>query len=198
MEMNGEYVIAAPRERVWAALNDAEVLRRSIDGCESLEQISDTSFTAKVVARIGPVKAPFGGKVTLSDIDPPNGYTISGEGGGGVGMAKGGASVTLIDEGGATRLRYTVTAEVSGKLAQIGSRLIDGAARKMADDFFSRFAAIVVEGTPAASATASAGPMALAHGRYRVEIDLRWAAVVAVLMALSGWAGFILGHGAHP
>jgi carbon monoxide dehydrogenase subunit G len=195
MEMTGEYMIAAPRERVWAALNDPEVLRRSIDGCESLEKTSDTSFAAKVVARVGPVKAAFGGKVTLSDIDPPNGYTISGEGsGGGVGMAKGGASVSLTDEGGATRLRYIVKAEVSGKLAQIGSRLIDGAARKMADDFFSRFAAIVVEGTPGA---ASAIKMA-SRSRYHVEIDLRWAAVVAVLMAASAWAGFILGHGAHP
>ncbi len=194
MEMNGEYRIAARRERVWAALNDAEVLRRSIDGCESLEKISDTSFAARVVARIGPVKAAFGGKVTLSDIDPPNGYTISGEGsGGGVGMAKGGARVTLTDEGGATRLRYTVAAEVSGKLAQIGSRLIDGAARKMADDFFRRFAAIVAEGTPA-----SAVQKAAARRRYLVKVDLRWAAVVAVLMALSGWAGFVLGHGAHP
>ena len=97
MEMTGEYVIAAPRGRVWAALNDAEVLRRSIDGCESLEKTSDTSFVARVVARIGPVKAAFGGKITLGDIDPPKGYTISGEGsGGGVGLAKGGARVTLM------------------------------------------------------------------------------------------------------
>jgi len=198
MEMNGEYMIAAPRGRVWAALNDAEVLRRSIDGCESLEKTSDTSFAAKVVARIGPVKAAFGGKVTLSDIDPPNGYTISGEGsGGGVGMARGGAKVTLIDEGGATRLCYAVNAEVSGKLAQIGSRLIDGAARKLADDFFSRFAAIVVEEAPASAGAASALQTA-ARSRYIVKVDLRWAAVVAVLMALSGWAGFVLGHGAHP
>jgi hypothetical protein len=196
MEMSGEYVIAAPRERVWAALNDPEVLRRSIDGCEALEKISDTSFAARVVARIGPVKAPFGGKVTLGDIDPPNGYTIRGEGGGGVGMAKGSASVTLIDQGGATRLRYAVAAEVSGKLAQIGSRLIDGAARKMADDFFGRFAAIAAEGT-AVPAEAPGGRKA--RGGYAVEIDLRWAAVAAALLvAASGWAGYILGHGAHP
>ena len=191
MEMTGDYVIAAPRARVWAALNDPEVLRRSIDGCESLEKTSDTSFAAKVVAGIGPVKAGFGGKITLSDIDPPRGYTISGEGsGGGVGMARGGARVTLTDEGGSTRLRYTVTAEVSGKLAQIGSRLIDGAARKMADDFFSRFAAIVGEGAPAGVAP---------RRRFHVEVDLRWAIVlVAALMALSAWIGVILGHGANP
>ena len=194
MEMSGEQVIAAPRERVWAALNDPELLRRSIEGCESLEKTSDTSFTAKVVARIGPVKAAFGGRIALSDLDPPNGYTISGEGsGGGVGMAKGSARVTLIDQGGSTRLRYAVAADVSGKLAQIGSRLIDGAARKMADDFFGRFAAIAAEGT------AAAGPAPRPKDWYAVEIDLRWAAAVAVLIvAASGWVGFVLGHGAHP
>jgi carbon monoxide dehydrogenase subunit G len=191
MQMSGEQLIAAPRERVWAALNDPEVLRRSIDGCESLDKLSDTSFSARVVARIGPVKAPFAGKVTLSDIDPPGSYTISGEGGGGgIGMARGSASVTLIDQGGATRLSYAVTAEVSGKLAQIGSRLIDGAARKMADDFFGRFAAIAVEGTDGAPSAGQNNPP--------FHIDLRWAAVVAGLMALSGWIGFVLGQGAHP
>jgi len=190
--MSGEYVISAPRERVWAALNDPEVLRRSIEGCESLDKISDTSFAARVVARIGPVKAPFGGRIALSDLDPPNSYTISGEGsGGGVGVAKGSARVTLVDQGGVTRLSYTVAADVSGKLAQIGSRLIDGAARKMADDFFGRFAALAEEGTSGA-ATASA------VRKSRVEIDMRWAAVVAVLMAASGWIGFILGQHAHP
>jgi carbon monoxide dehydrogenase subunit G len=189
--MSGEHVIAAPRERVWAALNDPEVLRRSIDGCESLDRLSDTSFAAKVTARIGPVKAPFGGKITLSEIDAPKSYTISGEGSGGVGMAKGSARVILVDQGGVTRLSYTVAADVSGKLAQIGSRLIDGAARKMADDFFGRFAAIAAEGT-AAPATASAS-----SGK-RLAIDLRWATVVALLMAISGWIGFILGQHAHP
>jgi hypothetical protein len=189
--MSGEYVIAAPRERVWAALNDPDVLRRSIDGCESLDRISDTSFAARVVARIGPVKAAFGGQVTLSDLDPPGSYTISGEGsGGGIGMAKGSARVKLVDQGGVTRLSYTVAADVSGKLAQIGSRLIDGAARKMADDFFGRFAAIAVEGTTAAPSAGQRKPA--------FHLDLRWAAVVAGLMALSGWIGFILGQGAHP
>jgi carbon monoxide dehydrogenase subunit G len=177
---------------VWAALNDPAVLRRSIDGCESLDRLSDTSFAARVVARIGPVKAPFGGRITLSDIDAPSSYTISGEGsGGGVGMAKGSAKVTLVDQGGVTRLSYTVAADVSGKLAQIGSRLIDGAARKMADDFFGRFAVIAAEGSGAAVAS-SATP------RKRFEIDVRWAAVVALLMAASGWIGFILGQHAHP
>ena len=132
MKMVGEHVIAAPRDRVWAALNDPDLLRRSLDGCEALDKTSDTTFTAKVVARIGPVKAAFSGKVTLSDVDPPNGYSINGDGTGGVGFAKGGAQVSLLAEGGSTRLRYSVTAEVGGKLAQIGSRLVDGAARKTA------------------------------------------------------------------
>ena len=194
MEMSGEYVIAAPRERVWAALNDPEVLRRSIEGCEALDRLSDTSFAAKVVARIGPVKAAFGGKVTLGDLDPPSSYTISGEGsGGGIGMARGSARVTLIDQGGATRLSYAVAAEVSGKLAQIGSRLVDSAARKMADDFFGRFAAIAAEG--AAPVGAIGAP---SRRKARLGIDPRWAAVVAALMAASGWVGFILGQHAHP
>jgi carbon monoxide dehydrogenase subunit G len=189
MRMSGEQLIAAPRERVWAALNDPDVLRRSIDGCESLDKLSDTSFAAKVVARLGPVKAPFAGKVTLSDIEAPSRYTITGEGGGGgIGMARGSASVTLTDQGGSTRLSYTVAAEVSGKLAQIGSRLIDGAARKMADDFFTRFAALAADGTGAAPVPAT--PRGL-------HIDPRWVAVVAALMALSGWIGFIVGHGAR-
>jgi carbon monoxide dehydrogenase subunit G len=145
MDMTGEYRIAAPRDRVWAALNDVEILRRAMPGCESIEKLSDTQMTAKVTAKVGPVKASFGGKVTLSDIDPPNGYTITGEGSGGAaGFAKGGAEVRLVEEAGETVLRYTVKANVGGKLAQIGSRLIDATARKMADEFFGTFAALVV------------------------------------------------------
>ena len=159
MDMTGEYRIAAPRAKVWAALNDAEILKQSIPGCDEIDKTSDTSFTAKVTAKVGPVKATFGGKVTLSDIDPPNGYTISGEGSGGVaGFAKGGAKVALADDGAGTLLTYTVDAQVGGKLAQIGSRLIDGTARKMAEDFFGRFAALVAEGEAApAEAAATLG-----------------------------------------
>ena len=155
MDMTGEYRIAAPRAKVWAALNDADILRQAIPGCDEIEKTSDTSFSAKVTAKVGPVKASFGGKVTLSDMDPPNGYTISGEGSGGVaGFAKGGAKVALADDGAGTLLSYSVEAQVGGKLAQIGSRLIDGTARKMAEDFFSRFAALVAEGEPAAAIAA--------------------------------------------
>ena len=144
MDMSGEYRITAPRDKVWQALNDPAILKRCIPGCESLEKVSDTEMNGKVTAKVGPVTARFSGKVTLSDLDPPNSYKISGEGTGGpAGFAKGGAAVALREDGGATVLSYKVDANVGGKLAQIGSRLIDGTARKMADDFFSRFAAIV-------------------------------------------------------
>jgi carbon monoxide dehydrogenase subunit G len=143
MEMHGERRIPAPREAVWARLNDAETLKNCIPGCQEIEKTSDTEFAAKVRAKVGPVSANFSGKVTLGDLDPPNGYTISGEGQGGVaGFAKGSAKVSLDEEGGETVLRYGVQAQVGGKLAQIGSRLIDASARKMADDFFTRFVAV--------------------------------------------------------
>ncbi|MBM3548785.1 MAG: carbon monoxide dehydrogenase subunit G [Alphaproteobacteria bacterium] len=154
MEMTGEQRLPAPREVVWAALNDPEILKQSIPGCEEIEKVSDTEMTAKVGAKVGPVSAKFTGQVTLSDLDPPNGYTISGEGKGGVaGFAKGGAKVRLEADGEGTLMRYEVTASVGGKLAQIGARLIDATAKKMADEFFNRFSALVaakVGGAPAA------------------------------------------------
>src|SRR6516162_1688869 len=159
MDMTGEFRIPAPREAVWKALNDPEVLKRSIAGCEELEKTSDTEFTAKVTAKVGPVKARFAGKVTLSDLDPPNGYTIAGEGqGGAAGFAKGGAKVRLEPDGDGTLLKYTVNAAIGGKLAQIGARLIDGAAHKMAQEFFASFAANVAGPAPVA-ATGAAVPV---------------------------------------
>ncbi len=150
MDMTGEYRIPAPRERVWQALNDPAVLKQCIAGCEELEKVSDTELSAKVTTKVGPVSAKFTGKVALSDIDPPNGYTISGEGQGGVaGFARGGASVTLTQDGSDTVLAYRANATVGGKLAQIGSRLIDSTARKMADDFFGKFAALLGEAAAA-------------------------------------------------
>jgi carbon monoxide dehydrogenase subunit G len=141
MEMSGEYRIPAPRETVWLALNDPVILKESIPGCQSLEKTSDTAMTAKVQAKVGPVKATFTGDVTLSNIDPPHGYTISGEGKGGVaGFAKGGADVALEEAGDDTILRYTAKAQVGGKLAQIGARLIDATAKQIADEFFKNFA----------------------------------------------------------
>jgi carbon monoxide dehydrogenase subunit G len=141
MELSGERRLPANKEAVWAALNDPEVLRTAIPGCDSLDKLSETKFEATVTSRIGPVKAKFKGEVTLSDIDAPNSYTISGEGKGATGFAKGGAKVRLEDDGDGTLLLYEVNANVGGKLAQLGSRLIDGVARKLADEFFDAFAA---------------------------------------------------------
>ncbi len=156
MEIKGEYKIAASREKVFAALNDTAVLQACIPGCESLEKTSDTEMKAKVRLRIGPVSASFTGKVTLSDIDPPNGYRISGEGqGGAAGFAKGGAVVALREESGETVLTYNVDAQVGGKIAQVGARLIDGTAKKLADEFFGKFAAMVGGPAPAVAAPAS-------------------------------------------
>ena len=144
MTMNGQVQLPATREVVWAKLNDPEVLKSCIPGSEQLDMISDNEFQAVATVKVGPVKARWKGKVTLSDLDPPNGYKISGEGEGGVaGFAKGGASVALTDKDGGTLLTYNVEAQIGGKLAQLGQRLIAGAAKKMADEFFEKFAQTV-------------------------------------------------------
>jgi len=145
MQMNDSQRIPASKEKVWAALNDPAVLKQCIPGCQSLEMASPTEMTATVVLKVGPVKATFGGKVTLSDLDPPNSYRITGEGAGGVaGFAKGGATVTLASEGSdVTVLHYEVDAQIGGKLAQLGGRLIDSTARKLAGEFFAAFANVV-------------------------------------------------------
>lgn len=166
MEMSGEYRIEASREKVWDGLNDPDILKQAIPGCDEIERLSDTEMTAKVTVKVGPVKASFTGQVTLSDLDPPNSYRISGEGkGGAVGFAKGGANVRLESDGDATILFYEVDATVGGKLAQLGARLIDGTAKKMAGEFFSNFAEAVAgsaetagEAAPAAAAPSAAAP----------------------------------------
>ena len=159
MDMTGEYRITAPRQKVWDALNDPEILKQCIAGCQELEKTSDTEFSARVHTRVGPVSAKFTGKVELSDIDPPNGYRISGEGQGGVaGFAKGGATVKLTEDGDETILNYEANATVGGKLAQIGSRLIDATARKMADEFFGKFAETVGEAAEAETPAAEIAP----------------------------------------
>ncbi len=141
MVMTGEQQLAAPREKVWAMLNDPAVLKACIPGCETLDVIGENEFQAVATNKIGPVKARFKGKVRLTDMNPPNSYRISGEGDGGVaGFAKGGASVSLSDKDGGTLLTYNVEAQIGGKLAQLGQRLVNGAAKKLADDFFVRFA----------------------------------------------------------
>ncbi|QJE72927.1 carbon monoxide dehydrogenase subunit G [Aerophototrophica crusticola] len=153
MDMTGEYRIAAPRDRVWAALNDPEVLRQCIPGCEELTKVSDTEYAAAAKVKVGPVAARFTGRVLITDLDPPAGYTITGEGqGGAAGFGKGGANVNLAEDGpDATILRYVADAQVGGKLAQLGSRLVQGTARKLADDFFARFANLVAPGSVAAT-----------------------------------------------
>ena len=160
MDMTGERRIPAPRSKVWDALNDPEILKASIPGCDSLEMLSDHEMKASASVKIGPIAARFAGRVQLSDIDPPTGYTISGEGQGGVaGFAKGGAQVKLADDGDGTLLSYDVKAQVGGKIAQLGARLIDATAKQMADAFFDRFSQEVAP-TPAPELHAEPRPPA--------------------------------------
>lgn len=144
MTMSGEKILSATRETVWAKLNDPEVLKVCIPGCETLEVTGENEFQAVAVNKIGPVKARFKGKVRLSDLDPPRSYKLSGEGDGGIaGFAKGGVTVELSEREDGTSLKYNVEAQIGGKLAQLGQRLINGAAKKLADEFFVRFAEAV-------------------------------------------------------
>ena len=188
MEMNDSQRIPAAKDKVWAALNDPEVLKACIPGCQSLDVTAPNEMTATVVFKVGPVRATFGGKVTLSDIDPPNSYRISGEGSGGVaGFAKGGASVRLEAEGDdVTILHYAVDAQVGGKIAQLGGRLIDSTAKKLAGEFFETFAEKVSGVAPPEDGGAKPGWFAKITGT---------SAVVA-LLALSG-ANWCCLTGAH-
>jgi len=146
MDISGEFDIPADRQQVWEALNDLDVLAQCIPGCESIERESDTAFVAKMIAKIGPVKARFESHIVLSNLNPPSSYTISGQGKGGpAGFGKGSADVTLAEIDGKTTLHYTATLLVGGKLAQVGSRLVGGAARKIANDFFGKFVEVVAQ-----------------------------------------------------
>ncbi len=175
MEMTGEQIIPAAQAEVWHGLNDPGVLKACISGCESIERLSDTEYTVMTAVAIGPVKARFRGKLVLADLDPPNSYSLSFDGQGGTaGFGKGSAKVSLAAEGAGTRLSYVVKAQVGGKLAQIGSRLIDGVAKKMADDFFSAFNRKIAGPAPAA-----AGPSA---GAAPGAAPLWW--VVAIIAAM--------------
>lgn len=161
MEMTGERQIAAPRQTVWEGLNEPEVLRASIPGCESIERTEDGGFSARVAVKIGPMAAKFTGKVRLENLNPPAGYTISGEGNGGaMGFAKGGADVQLAEADSGTLLTYQVKAQVGGKMAQLGARLIDATAKQMADQFFDRFAAQMTAAAAPAAAPADPAPVA--------------------------------------
>jgi carbon monoxide dehydrogenase subunit G len=195
MEMNGEYRIPAPQTTVWEGLNDPEVLKASIPGCETIEKVSDTELTATVAVKIGPVKIRFKGKVTLSELDPPNSYRISGEGQGGpAGFGKGGAEVTLSTEDGVTVLRYTAKAQVGGKLAQIGARLIDGAAKKLANEFFSNFAEILTPDGADNNSTAGTAESGPGTGNSAVQAEGlapgTWSSflVAVVLVVLTAFA----------
>jgi uncharacterized protein len=164
MDMTGERRIPAPREKVWNALNDTQVLKSCIPGCESLEKLENGDLKATAAVKIGPISARFTGKVQLLDLNPPTSYRIEGEGQGGVaGFAKGGAAVRLADDGAFTVLTYDVKAQVGGKIAQLGARLIDATAKQMADAFFNRFVA-EVGATPPAEADAAARLIAAATG----------------------------------
>jgi carbon monoxide dehydrogenase subunit G len=157
MEMNGSERINASREAVYAALNDPEILKQSLPGCELLEKVSDTEFNATIVIKVGVIKATFKMAGTLTDLDPPNGYTLRGEGKGGVaGFAKGSAQVRLEADGDATILHYTVSADIGGKLAQLGARLINSTAMKFAEQFFANFGRVVAGDAPAAATAAAA------------------------------------------
>ncbi|HEY8553053.1 MAG TPA: carbon monoxide dehydrogenase subunit G [Burkholderiales bacterium] len=158
--MSSSRTIPASQEETWQALNDPEILKAAIPGCESIEKLSDTEYHIVMAAKVGPVNARFRGRMLLSDVDAPSAYTLTFEGqGGAAGFAKGGASVRLVpEEAGTTRLEYTVSAQVGGKLAQIGSRLIDGAAKKMADEFFAALAAQLAGEAEAAADAAEAAP----------------------------------------
>jgi len=185
MNLSGEHRIEAPRDKVWAALNDPDILKQAIPGCEQIEKTSDTEFTATVKAKVGPVSAKFSGIVQLSDLDPPNGYTISGQGkGGAAGFAKGGAKVHLEEDGAATVLHYEVDAQVGGKLAQIGSRLIDGTARKLAGEFFDNFATAVAGPQTVPTAEAASVPAAPQKKESSLPQGVWVAGVIVIILVL--------------
>lgn len=163
IDVTGECLVPAPQQRVWEALNDPQVLQASIAGCQSLEKASDTEFNAIVTTRVGPVSATFRGNVVLSDLDAPNGYTLTGRGqGGAAGFAKMSSRVSLEPRGEQTLLRYTAQAEIGGKLASVGSRLVHAVAKKNADDFFAAFTR-QLGGAPAAVPGAALQPAAKVH-----------------------------------
>lgn len=217
MEMTGEQRIEAPRDKVWAALNDPEVLRQCIPGCQSLEKTADDKMKAVAQVKVGPIGARFTGEVTLSDLDPPNGYRIQGEGQGGpAGFAKGGANVRLREDGAATLLSYDVNAQVGGKLAQLGGALIHATAKQMAGAFFKKLSEVIGEPAPAAiaspagdAATASASatsaapvaaraaapaaipPSSVPAAATPASLPTTW--ILAVVVA--ALAGFLLGSG---
>jgi len=183
MDMAGERLISAPQNTVWSALNDPEILKACIPGCESLEATSESEMTAIAAVKLGPISAKFSGRVKLSDIDPPNGYTLSGEGKGGpAGFAKGAAKVRLTPAPEGTMLTYTVEAQVGGKIAQLGARLIDATAKSMADQFFTKFTEQVQALVPkSATASVPRQPLAPAAKPNYMPWLIMGAAVVVIV-----------------
>ena len=189
MDMAGERLISAPQNTVWSALNDPEILKACIPGCESLEATSENEMIAVAAVKLGPISAKFSGRVKLSDIDPPNGYTLSGEGKGGpAGFAKGAAKVRLTPQPEGTLLTYTVQAQVGGKIAQLGARLIDATAKSMADQFFTKFVDQVQALVPR-NATASVPRAAHAEAK---PTTTPWVLVAAAVALVLGAAFFLM------
>jgi len=206
MQMTGQQRIAASRQKVWEALNDPDVLRRCIPGCQSLEKEADDRLKATVEVKIGPIGARFNGAVTLSDLDPPNGYTITGEGQGGtVGFAKGGAKVRLADDAGGTLLSYEVDAQVGGRLAQLGGPIIDATAKQLAGKFFEQFGQVVggaaqpqAAAAPAGAPAAATAPVAgIAPARSPAAAPAPQGLPVAWMLAVcvAALVGYLVGHG---
>ena len=197
MRFEGDALIPATPEAVWSGLNDPEVLRRAIPGCQSMEQTGEREFTATVVTRVGPVSATFKGKVELADLDPPHGYTLKGRGQGGpAGFAKGEARIRLAAEGDGTRLAYEADADIGGKIASVGGRLIQGVAKRTADDFFAGFGRVLTGGAEApARATVGAATPAVAQvgpaaGHIPLVDRLAWLGVgLALGVGLTHWLG---------
>ncbi|MBI4291445.1 MAG: carbon monoxide dehydrogenase subunit G [Betaproteobacteria bacterium] len=189
MEMKGEQLIPVPQAEVWRGLNDPETLKACIPGCETIERVTDTEYKVALTVAVGPVKAKFAGKLMLSDLNPPTSYSLAFEGSGGAaGFAKGNASVSLSTEGSATRLSYSTKANVGGKLAQIGSRLIDGVAMKTADEFFAKFNAIMAPAAAAGGAVpAAAGAAPQLKAAQPSGFNPIWivAVVIAVMLAMN-------------
>jgi carbon monoxide dehydrogenase subunit G len=193
MEMSNDRTIPAPPDAVWAALNDPAILKDSLPGCESLERVDDATYKALMTAKVGPVSARFNGTMRITDSNPPTGYTLRFEGqGGAAGFANGEARVTLAPaEGSATVLHYDVKAQVGGKIAQIGARLIDGAAAKLADEFFARFSERLAP-TPA-TVEETAEVVAVGAGRAPASAPwIRWVslAIIAAIIAYLAVRGF--------
>lgn len=186
MEMSNTRIVPAPRDRVWRALNDPDTLKASVPGCESLERVEQDTYRATVAARVGPVSARFAGKLQLLDIDAPNGYRLKFEGqGGAAGFANGEAKVALSDApGNQTSLSYVVKAQIGGKLAQIGNRLVDSAAAKLTDDFFARFIELVSQPPAAEIAVQAPAPKPVVPGRGTWVRVLAIGVIIAILIYL--------------